>query len=160
MLKNLPANAGDIRDMGLIPESGRSSGGGHDNHSSTLAWRIPMDRGAWWATVHGVAKSGEWLRTHTERYRQRYTNHNRWISLMNYYKRKHFYVIIHIRNWTLSIFKMPLLCPHPVTIPFFFPRGSHYEKDPDAMVLPLTPEDMVGHVLSLPFVYAKPLAKE
>ena len=59
MLKNLPANAGDIRDMGLIPGSGRSSGGGHDNHSSILAWRIPMGRGAWWATVHRVAKSGE-----------------------------------------------------------------------------------------------------
>ena len=54
---------------------------------------------------------------------------------------------------------MPLLCPHPLTMPFFFPRGS-YEKDPDAMVLPPTPEDMVGHVLSLPFVCAKLLVKE
>ena len=32
-------------------------------HSSILAWRIPMDRGAWWATVHGVAKNWPWLRT-------------------------------------------------------------------------------------------------
>ena len=31
-------------------------------HSSILAWRIPMDRGAWWATVHGVAKSWTWLK--------------------------------------------------------------------------------------------------
>ena len=39
--KNPPANAGDIRDMGLIPESGRSPGGGHVTDSSIFAWRIP-----------------------------------------------------------------------------------------------------------------------
>ena len=47
MVKNLLANAGDIRDMGLIPGSGRSSGGGQGNLLSILAWRIPMDRGTW-----------------------------------------------------------------------------------------------------------------
>ena len=47
-------NAGD---PGLIPGLGRSPGGGHGNHSSILAWRIPVDRGAWWATVHGVEKN-------------------------------------------------------------------------------------------------------
>ena len=36
---------------------------GMANHSSILAWRIPMDRGAWWATVHGVTKSQTWLST-------------------------------------------------------------------------------------------------
>ena len=41
MVKNPSANAGDTRDMGLIPELGRYSGGGHDNPSSILAWRIP-----------------------------------------------------------------------------------------------------------------------
>ena len=40
MVKGLPANAGDIRDAALIPESGRSPGGGYGNHSSVLAWRI------------------------------------------------------------------------------------------------------------------------
>ena len=56
VVKNLSANAGDLRDMGLIPGSGRSPGGeGMATHSSILAWR--MDRGAWWATVHGVTKS-------------------------------------------------------------------------------------------------------
>ena len=40
VVKNPHANAGDIRDLGLIPESGRSPGGGH-GHSSVLAWRIP-----------------------------------------------------------------------------------------------------------------------
>ena len=50
-------SACNVRDLGSIPWLGRSPGGGHGNHSSILAWRIPMARGAWWATVHGVAKS-------------------------------------------------------------------------------------------------------
>ena len=41
VLKNPPANAGDLRDTGSIPGLGRSPGGGHGNHSSILAWRIP-----------------------------------------------------------------------------------------------------------------------
>ena len=57
MVKNQPANAGDIRDAGLIPGSGRSPEGGHGNLLQYFAWRIPMDRGAWQATVRGVAKS-------------------------------------------------------------------------------------------------------
>ena len=47
----------DAGDLGLIPELGRFLEEGMATHSSILAWRIPMDRGAWWATVHGVAKS-------------------------------------------------------------------------------------------------------
>ena len=41
LVKNLPANAGDIRDMGLIPGLGRAPGGGHATQSRILAWRIP-----------------------------------------------------------------------------------------------------------------------
>ena len=41
MVKNLPADAGDLRDTGSIPGLGRSLGGGHATHSSILAWRIP-----------------------------------------------------------------------------------------------------------------------
>ena len=52
--KESACNAGDL---GLIPGLGRSPGGGHGNPLSILAWRIPMDRGAWWATVRGFAKS-------------------------------------------------------------------------------------------------------
>ena len=40
-VKNPPAKAGDVRDRGSIPGWGRSPGGGHGNHSSILAWRIP-----------------------------------------------------------------------------------------------------------------------
>ena len=41
VVKNLPANAGDIRDAGSVPGSGRSPGGGHATHSSIVTWRIP-----------------------------------------------------------------------------------------------------------------------
>ena len=59
MGKNLPASEGDVRDLGSIPGLGRSPGRGHRSIPicSILTWRIPMDRGAWWATVHGVTKS-------------------------------------------------------------------------------------------------------
>jgi len=55
--KNPPANAGDIRDMGSIPGSGRSPGGGNDNPLQYSCLENPMDRGASWAIVHGVPKS-------------------------------------------------------------------------------------------------------
>ena len=57
MVKNLPANAGDIRDAGSIPGSGRSPGGGHDNPLQYSGLENPMDRGAWWTSVCGEAKS-------------------------------------------------------------------------------------------------------
>ena len=57
MVKNPPANAGDARDPGLTPGSGRSPGGGNDNPLQYSCLGNPMDRGDWWATVHGVAKS-------------------------------------------------------------------------------------------------------
>ena len=56
MVKNLPTNAGDIRDVGSIPRSGRSSGGGQGNTLQYSCLDNPMDRGAWQATVHGVAE--------------------------------------------------------------------------------------------------------
>ena len=57
MVKNLPANAGDIGDAGLIPGLGRSLGGGNGNSLQYSCLGNPMDREAWWATVHGVADS-------------------------------------------------------------------------------------------------------
>ena len=52
-----PANAGDIRDMDSIPGSGRSSGVGNGNPLQYSCLGNPMERGAWQATVHGIAKS-------------------------------------------------------------------------------------------------------
>ena len=57
VVKNLPANAGDIRDMRSIPGSGISPGGGHGTPLQYSCWENPMVRGAWWATVHVVIKS-------------------------------------------------------------------------------------------------------
>ena len=56
-VKDLPVNAEDIRDMGSIPGLGNSPGGGNGNPLQYSCLENPMDRGAWWATVHGVAKS-------------------------------------------------------------------------------------------------------
>ena len=56
-VKNLPADVGDSRDAGLIPGLGRSPGGEHGNPFQYSCLGNPTDRGAWWATVHGVAKS-------------------------------------------------------------------------------------------------------
>ena len=57
MVKDSPANAGDIRDVGSILGSGRSPGGGHGNPLQYSGLENPMDRGAWQTTVHGVAES-------------------------------------------------------------------------------------------------------
>ena len=57
MVKDPPANAGDIRDAGLIHGSGRFPGGGHGNTLQYSRLENPMDRGAWMATVHRVAQS-------------------------------------------------------------------------------------------------------
>ena len=52
VVKNLPANAGEAGDTGLIPGLGRSPGGGHGNPLQYPCLENPTDRGAWWATVH------------------------------------------------------------------------------------------------------------
>ena len=57
MVKNPPANAGDVRDAGLIIELGRSHGGGHSNPLQCSCLENSMDRGAWQATIYKVAES-------------------------------------------------------------------------------------------------------
>ena len=57
MVKNPPANSGDIRNVGSIPGSGRSPGKGNGNPLQYSCLKNPMDGGAWRATVHRVAKS-------------------------------------------------------------------------------------------------------
>ena len=60
MVKNLSANAGDIRDEGSVPGLGRPPGGGHSNPLQYSCLENPLDRGTWWTTVHTVTKS--WTR--------------------------------------------------------------------------------------------------
>ena len=57
VVKNLPANAGDFRHVSSIPGWGRSPGKGNGNPAQYSRLENPMDRGAWRATVHGVAKN-------------------------------------------------------------------------------------------------------
>ena len=57
MAKDSPAKAGDMRDVGSIPGSGRSPGGGHVNPFQYSCLENPMDKRTWLATVHGVKKS-------------------------------------------------------------------------------------------------------
>ena len=59
MVKNLPANEEDARDVGLIPGLGRFPGEGNGNPLEYSCLGNPMDRGAWQATVHGVAKESD-----------------------------------------------------------------------------------------------------
>ena len=64
VVKNLPASAGDARDLGSIPESGRALGGGNGNLLQYSCLGNTKDRGAWWAVVHRVAE--RWACTHTK----------------------------------------------------------------------------------------------
>ena len=61
VVKNPPSNAGGTRDMGSVPGLGRSPGGGHGNPPPLQYSCLgnPMDRGAWWATVHGGCKESD-----------------------------------------------------------------------------------------------------
>ena len=75
VVKNLLANAGDIRDIGLIPGLGRSPGEGHDNPVQYFCLKNPMDRGAWRVVVHRVTKSWtqlKWLSMHAHWVSTRY----------------------------------------------------------------------------------------
>jgi len=54
VVKNLPDNAGDLRDAGLIPRSGRSPAEVNGNPLQYSCLENPMDRGVWWTMVHGV----------------------------------------------------------------------------------------------------------
>ena len=72
VVKNSPANAGDSRDAGLIPGSGRSLGVGKRNPLQYSCLENLMDRGVWRGTVHGVAKSWTQLHVHTHTRRQIY----------------------------------------------------------------------------------------
>ena len=72
MVKNPFASSGDITDVGSIPVSGRSPGEGNGNPLQYSCLGNPMDRGAWWTTVHRVVKS----RTQLKRLNTHPQDHN------------------------------------------------------------------------------------
>ena len=63
MVKNPPANAGDVRDAGSVPGLERSPGGGHSNSLQYSCLGNPMDRVAWQTAVHGVTKESDTTET-------------------------------------------------------------------------------------------------
>ena len=65
VVKNLPVNAGDTNDLGLIPELGRSPGVGNGNLLQNSCLENSMDRGAWWAAVHVVPKESDTTELHS-----------------------------------------------------------------------------------------------
>ena len=66
VVKNLPASAGDARDVGSIPELGRSPGVGNGTLFQYSCLENSMGKGTWWATVHGAAKSRTQLSRQTD----------------------------------------------------------------------------------------------
>ena len=75
VVKNLPVNARDARDTGLIAGLGRPPGEGNGNHLQYSCLEHSMDRVTWWATVHGVAKSQTWPSNWA------YTHITKWVTL-------------------------------------------------------------------------------
>ena len=65
VVKNLPTRAGEARELGSIPGLGRSLGVGNGNPLQYSCLENPTDRGVWWATVHGVARSQTQISIHT-----------------------------------------------------------------------------------------------
>ena len=133
VVKNLPTSAGDVRDTGLIPGLGRSprTGNGYPHQYSCL--ENSMDRGAWWATVHGVAKSWTLLskvcvRLHTHTHTHTHTHSHRglisrtpWLCPLSYTP----YLVLQRIQWlyfqsvseTTHFPPLPPLPPWSSTIP-------------------------------------------
>ena len=72
-VKNPPANAGDTKDVDLIPGLGRSPGEENDNQLQYSCLETPLDRGTWWVTIHRVAKSQTRLSSHTHTHTHTHT---------------------------------------------------------------------------------------
>ena len=106
MVKNLPANAGDARDMGLIPGLGRSPGVGNGNP----LWYSCQDRGAWQSTGHGVAKSWMQLSTYTHRFWER------WKNLLNIFLLSTQLATLSCLKSSLSVVSVPL--PPEISLAF------------------------------------------
>ena len=91
MAKNLPASVEDIRDMSLIPGLKRSLGAGNGTPLEYSCLENSMGRGSWWATVHGMQRTGhDWTTEHKHRHNEDYGNEFRvpWNSNLDYRRHK------------------------------------------------------------------------
>ena len=103
MVKNLSANAGDVRDVGFIPTLGRSPEEGRGNPLQYSCLENPMDRGAWRATFHGVAKSQIRLKCLSTSHIQSSFNPDVKISLDQLSTERNFYRQLSYGHKTLSL---------------------------------------------------------
>ena len=103
VVKNLPANAGDARDVGSIPGSERSPGGGNGNLLQYSRLENPMDRRAWQATVHGVTKRQTWLSTTTTKV----TSLQSWLPVQIF--------LLRFKKPSVHLEEMTLRMPQPQT---------------------------------------------
>ena len=109
MVRNLPANAVDAGDMGSIPGSGRSPGGGNGNPLQYSCLGNPMERQAWRATVHGVAESwtplSDWAGTNLEE-----VTHNSVSQFWNIqWEAANFFMVVYFGPSTLSMLWLNIL---------------------------------------------------
>ena len=91
MVKNPPANAGDIRDASLIPGSGRSPGESNGNRLPHSCWGNPIDRGAWRAAVHGVFKESDI--TYYQQQNAKKAMKHEFVLIKTLMRRKYIYVL-------------------------------------------------------------------
>ena len=107
VVRNPPANVGDIRDVGSVSGSGRSPGEGHGNPLQYFCLENPMNRGAWWATVHGEAKESDT----TEMTASTYSGVHAKMAEMSNYNGPH-------RAWKVRIIYHLPLCKKMLTDPY------------------------------------------
>ena len=102
VVKNPPANAGDIRDPGSMHRWGRSPGGGHGNPLQYSCLENPMDGGAWWSTFYGVTKSQIWQKQLS--------------PVFTFYTVKHdvtsMYTYLYVHNKLFSHILLPKVCSY------------------------------------------------
>ena len=117
VVKSSPANAGDIRDVGLVPELGRSPGGGPGNLLQYSCLENPMDRGAWQAIVHGVTKNWTWLKQPCQHVYKGHNNVFRFCTLKTL-----FIMVSTVINNTVGIFVHEAFSFSPTVLIGFVPQ--------------------------------------
>ena len=113
LVKNLPANAGDVRDVGSIPGLGRSPGGGNNNPLQYSCLKNPMDRGAWWTTVHRATES--WTRSIQHRKAERGGE-----------MREKYHNIVFASHMQLHVGSLKIA--KAIILPSFFPRLWFFQR--------------------------------
>ena len=133
VVKNSPANEGDIRDIDSIPGSGRSPGGGHGNTLQYFCLENPMARGAWWAIVHGAAKSQTRLKQLSTHARIHTHIHTHTHTHRFFLPRSKRLLIAWLQSTSTVILETKKI--KSVTTSTFFPSICHEVMGLDAMIL-------------------------